>query len=195
MAPGAPKFVQLTSLTGVPADSSMRFEFEAAFRGVFMNDELPGERLAYGNEWKPGLPLPNRFRLLEGDPAEDAWKIEVVVGAPPPLRTPERGRRAARTIPTRRTSRGMIVAFVVLVPDPTGRPPRKVEARFAFVFPVVRSPGVDLAVPSTGYAFPWADAGRITALQALEVLHRESGDIVEAERMDIQPALRTAAGR
>ena len=194
-APGAPKFAQLGSVTGVPPDSGIRGDFVSSFRGVFAQDELPGERLAAGNEWKAGLPLPNRFRLLEGTPADDAWTIDVVVGAPPPLHTPESAHRSARTIPSRRMSRGMIAAFVIHVPDPAGGAPRTLEARYAFAFPARRTVAGDLAVPSMGYAFPWSEAGRIAGTLALETLHRESGDIVTAERMDIRPAVRTDAGR
>ena len=196
LAPGAPKFAQLVSLTGVPADSSMRMEFLSGFRGVFALDEVPGERLSRGSGWNTGLPLPNRFRLLEGSPADDAWKLEVVIGSPPPLHTQASAHRTAHTIPTRRTSRGMIVAFVMNVPDPAGGPSRAVQSRFAFVFPAAgASAAGDLAVPSNGYAFPWGQAGRIVGSLALEALHRESGDIVDAERMDIQPAVRADAGR
>jgi hypothetical protein len=193
-ASGGPKFVQIATLTGIPADSSMRAEFVNSFRGVFALDELPGERLSSGDEWKPGLPLPNRFRLLEGEAASDAWTIDVEVGSPPPLHRAQTSTHAARTVATRRTSRGMIVAFVLHVPDPNGGPPRAVPQRFAFAFPAAGGGG-GLAVPSTGYTFPWGDAGRVAGALALEALHRESGDIVDAERMDIQPAVRAGAGR
>ena len=101
-APGAPKFAQLASVTGLPADSSMRAEFLGALRGVFALDEVPGERQGGDHEWKSGLPLPNRFRLLEGATAEDAWQLELTVGAPPPLHRQESASRPARTVPTRR---------------------------------------------------------------------------------------------
>ena len=194
-APGAPKFAQLASLTGVPADSSMRTQFVAGFRGVFMLDEVPGERLSAGGVWKPGLPLPNHFRLLEGSPADDAWKLEIEIGSPPPLHKQDDAKHPARTVPTRRMSRGMIVALVMRVPDPAGGPSREVQSRFAFAFPATGAASADLAVPATGYAFAWGEAGRIVASLTLEALHRESGDIVASERMNIQPAVRTDAGR
>jgi hypothetical protein len=173
----------------------MRTEFLTGFRGAFASDELPGERLSSGNEWQPGLPLPNHFRLLEGTPAEDAWSVEVVIGSPPPLRTAEGAHRASRAVPTRRASRGMIVAFVIHVPDPQGGPPRKLQARYAFAFPATRPTGDDLAIPQTGYVFPWGDAGRLAGALALETMQHESGDLTAAERMDIRPAVRMDAGR
>jgi hypothetical protein len=194
-APGAPKFAQLVSLTGVPPDSSMRTEFLAAFRGVFMEDEVPGERLSAAREWKQGLPLPNRFRLLEGSLADDAWKLDIVIGSPPPLRRRESGDRSARTVPTRRMSRGMVAALVMRVPDPSGGVPRTVQTNFAFVFPAAGAGATDLAVPATGYAYPWSRAGRVVGSLVLEALHRESGDIVDSERMDIRPAVRSESGR
>ena len=89
----------------------------------------------------------------------------------------------------------MIVALVMRVPDPQGGPPRAVQARFAFSFPAVRPTGSDLAIPADGYVFPWKEAGRTSGLLVLEALHRESADIVDAERMDIAPAVRADAGR
>ena len=112
-----------------------------------------------------------------------------------PLRRKESGDHAAHNVPTRRMSRGMIAALVMHVPDPAGGPPRAVESRFAFVFPAAGTGERDLAVPATGYAYPWSQAGRMVGLLVLEALHRESGDIVESERMNIQPAVRSDAGR
>jgi hypothetical protein len=89
----------------------------------------------------------------------------------------------------------MIVGLVMHVPDPAGGAPRAVTSRFAFLFPASGAGAADLAVPATGYAYPWGEAGRVVGTLVLEALHRESGDIVNAERMDIQPAVRTGAGR
>ena len=198
IAPGAPRFAQLSSLVGVPGDSSTRVQFLSAFRGAFASDELPGERLSSANEWRASLPLPNHFRLLEGDVAEDAWRLEVSIGSPSPLRTTRRdpraqGRVKTMVVPSLRTSRGMLVALTVQVPNEPGAPGRTVSSSSAFYFPADIGKGVSLGVPETGYRFPWGEAGRIAGTLVLEILHHESGDLVEMERMDIKPAVRATA--
>ena len=203
-APGNPHFVQIVSIVGVPSDSTMHAQFEGAFRATFAESDLPGQRLAKSGEWNSELPLPNRFRLLEGDTAEDAWTIDVSIGAPAVwignrkptpqedalLGTPARMRVVNKKL---RTSRGMVVAFVVGMPAPTGGISRSESVRTAFYFPALPVEGASLSVP-TGFKYPWAAAGRIAATLVLESLHRESGDLLESERMDIAPGIRIDPG-
>ena len=198
VVPGASRLAQLSSLVGVPADSSTRAEFLSAFRGVFASDKLPGERLSSANEWSASLPLPNHFHLLEGDVAEDVWRLEVSIGSPSPLRTRRRdqsvpGHVKTTVVPSLRTSRGMLVALTMQVPDEPGEPGRTASSRTAFYFPAEVGKEVSLGVPTTGYKYPWAKAGRIAGLLVLETLHHESGDLLEIERMDIKPAVRASA--
>lgn len=197
-APGSPRFVQVGAFAGLPPDSIPRADFVRAFRAVFAEDDLPGERLDAGHEWVAAGPLPNRFRLLEGDAAFDAWQLDVRVGAPPPLKVPGRSAgKSARVVPTRRSSRGMIVAFTLRIPDPDGGAPRVLESRAAFALPAPGEADADAprVVPNTGYAFSWSDAGHVAGTLALEMLLHESGDHAAGERMAIAPAVRLDAGR
>lgn len=202
-ASGAPRFVQVLSLTGVPADTTIRAEFESAFLATFAEDELPGERLSGAGEWKGGLPLPNRFRLLQGDEAGDAWKVDVTIGAPPPMAGTRDGSdpitgkaTTVRTVVgTHRASRGMIVAWSVQVPGPSGAIARTATGRAAFYYPATGAAGATLAVPETRYRFPWRNSGRIAATLVLESLQRESGDLLDSERFTLTPAVRSEAGR
>lgn len=195
LASGAPRFVQLQSLTGVPPDSAAQESFRTAFRSVFAEESLPGEHES-GGAWRGGLPLPNHFRLLEGDVATDAWQVQVSIGAPPPLQVPDPKHKGhVLTIPGRRTSRGMRLGAVIAVPSPSGEVDHTVVVRAAFAFPAKGEANASLAVPQNGYVFPWDDAGHVAGLLVLEALHRESRDFVATERVDITPAVRTDAGR
>jgi hypothetical protein len=182
---------------GAPPDSNARAEFESAFRGVFASDEVPGERLTTGDVWKAGLPLPNHFRLLEGMLAGDAWMLDISIGAPAPFRgtRPDRhakGHVKQTLVPRLRSSRGMVLALSIRVPATSGVSGRTVTSNVAFYFPSGAAAGVDLGVPATGYKYPWADAGRVAGALVLEALHRESGDLLDKERMDIAPAVRVS---
>jgi hypothetical protein len=53
---------------------------------------------------------------------------------------------------------------------------------------VVPSPNL----PGGGYAYPWAEAGRVIARTALEALMRTSGSLDAAHRADLAPATRVA---
>ncbi len=195
VAPGAPRFVQIASLTGVPADSAAQEGFGTAFRSVFAEESLPGEHES-GGSWRGGLPLPNHFRLLEGDVASDAWQVQVSIGAPPPLQVPDpRHKGHVLTIAGRRMSRGMRVGAVVSVPSPSGAVDHTFTVTASFAFPAKGDGRASLAVPQNGYVFPWDDAGHVAGLLVLEALHRESRDFVATERVDITPAVRTDAGR
>lgn len=193
---GAPYFAQVVTMTGLPPDSLARGAFQAAFEAAFIEDHAPGQRRDGAGNWAAGEVLPNRFRMLMGSPADDAWRLDVSVGAPPLLRvrSPVPG-KPARTVRDRRSSRGMVVAYTLHVPDtPGGAAARTVVQRVGFTFPS-GSGDATLAIPATGYTYPWADAGRAAGRLALELLHRESGEWRENERADIAPALRLEAGR
>ncbi len=194
---GAPHFVQLTALAGLPADSTMRAEFTAGFRSEFAADQLASETRSADGTWASGPPVMNRFRLLEGSPADDAWTLHVVLGSPPPLVRPGKSADAQRrSVPTRRTSRGMIAALEVTIPQSPTTDARTTSARVGFAFPATGAAAdAALGVPATGYAFPWGDAGRAVARLALEELLRASGDMSAGERCVLAPAVRSEAGR
>ncbi len=196
-APGLPVFVQVTSIDGLPADSTVRGQFMSGFRGAFADDETPAERRASDGTWEKSAPVSNRFKWLEGDASEDAWTLQVLIGAPPAVVLPQRANeRGRRVLESHRRSRGMIVAFVMRPPVTGGVTPPEVRERLAFAFPGAAG-GTDEApgMPAVGYLFPWVDAGRVVAVLALETLHRHRDEIGADERLSIAPAIRTDAGR
>lgn len=199
VAAGAPNFVQLVSFEGLPPDSSIRLEFMDAFRGTFAEEHLRSE---HGGDagWMASPALPNRFRLLEGSLADDAWTLQVVVGAPasatgPIKANPKPGERRRRADTSRRASRGMIVSFTTLSPEAIRNGARAMARTSAFAFPAPPPPAdASQPVTSSGFRYSWEAAGRVAALLALETLHHDSGDLREGERFDIAPAVRVATG-
>lgn len=196
---GAPKFVQLVSFEGLPPDSSIRLEFLEAFRGTFAEDQLKSERDGDGG-WMASPSLPNRFRLLEGSRADDAWTLQVVIGAPAsatgPIKLhPKPGERRRRADTSRRASRGMIVSFTTLSPEAIRNGARAMARTSAFAFPAPPPPAdASQPVTSSGFRYSWEAAGRVAALLALETLHHDSEDLRANERFDISPAVRVETG-
>jgi hypothetical protein len=196
-APGLPNFVQLGSIQGLPSDSLVRGSFMAGFRGQFADELVPGERQSGAGEWERSAPVSNRFKWLEGDPASNSWRLDVVIGSPPAVVLKSRGTDPGRrALETRRRSRGMIAALTVQAPETGGNRPPPVQQRFAFAFPAgaADSSGA-MSVPGIGYVFPWNEAGRVVAKLALDMLHHQRGDMDPGERLVIAPALRAEAGR
>ena len=196
---GTPRFVQLTSIEGLPPDSLARGQFLDAFRGVFAEEQLDAEKLV-GEEWRPGLRFSNRFRLLEGFPADDAWTLQIVVGAPPAVIVARRKKQDEpqrySALESRRMSRGMTLSMIVLSPEARANGARPRAMPFGFAFPAAAAPeGSSLAVPARGYVFPWDEAGRATGRLALELLHRDSGELGPGDRFLLSPAVRTPSGR
>lgn len=198
---GAPRFVQLTSVEGLPADSSVRRDFIEGFRGAFAEPDFPSQKRLGDETWGANLNVPNRFKLLEGFPADDAWTLQVVIGAPPPAGQPPRqhprpGDPKRRMLVSRRASRGMIAVFTALSPEAIRNGARALPERIAFAFP--SPPPADpstQAVVSSGFEYSWSEAGRVAGLLALETLHHHSGDLNANERLVIEPAVRSEAGR
>ncbi|MFN8588405.1 MAG: hypothetical protein U0704_11475 [Candidatus Eisenbacteria bacterium] len=198
-APGMPLFAQLLSVEGLPADSTIRREFAAGLREVFAEDRHASERDG-GGGWQPSTALPNRFRLLEGTPADDAWNVQIVLGAPAPAVVQKRASQGdgakRRSEKSRRASRGMIVSVTALSPEARQNGARALPVTVAFAFPAPPPPAdASQVVTSSGYEYSWAKAGRCAGLLALEVLHHGSGDLRENERFDLAPAVRTSTGR
>lgn len=189
--------VRVAAVRGLPADASLRGPFMDAFRAAFERDSLPAELRSADGGWAPAGARANRFRVTDAGDAPGAWTLEVVVGAPAPAAradtTAAAGRRAARA---RRSSRGMVVAVTVTAPsgNATDAVASTESEGIAFAAPAAE-PGAALAVPKTGYVFPWDEAGRAAAALALEVLHHRAGALSATERFALAPALRTGAGR
>jgi hypothetical protein len=77
-APGLPNFVAVV-FDGLGADS-VRAPFMAGFRGAFSDPTFSTDRPSVRtSERLPGLPLSNRFRLLEGTPATGTWQAQVAI--------------------------------------------------------------------------------------------------------------------
>lgn len=203
-APGSPLFVQLRSIEGLPLEPNARRAFLQGFRMTFAENEFA---LASGGV-ETGAPIAgevtaNRFRLLEGSPSEDAWSLQLVIGTPP-LVVPAKPkakkgepevRRNANTLG--RASRGLTLVFMVLSPQAVKADARPIPVRLGLVFPdSAAQDGVGERVSSGGYQFPWAEAGHVTGLLALELLHQGAGEMREKDRVFLGPGvLRKESGR
>lgn len=199
VAVGAPMFAQLVSLAGLPADSTIRTQFMAGLRDAFAEANLPSE-VSEGEGWKASHPLPNRFHLLEGTPADDAYGVQLVIGAPAPAvvqkRASDGDAARRRQEKSRRASRGMIVSVTLTSPEAREKKLAPVPVTVAFAFPAPPPPAdASQVVTSSGYDYSWVEAGRRAALLALEALHRDHGDLRANERFDLAPAVRTTSGR
>ncbi len=195
--PGAPEFVQVGSIVGLPADSLVRARFMAAFRGTFAGSDVPVESRSESGTWSAAGVASNRFRWLEGDPAEDTWTLDLSLGVPPAAVVPARGDQPRRVLESRRRSRGMIAALTVTWPRTGERGPRTTSERVAFAFGASDSTGGagSVGVPAIGYRYPWDEAGRAVARLAIELMLRQRGDLDERTRVAIAPATRAEAGR
>lgn len=191
-AAGAPRFVQLASLEGLPADSLEREAFASAFHDVFAESQLEVERRDAEGAWRREPPFSNRFRLLEGDPADDVWTLQVVVGVPAPAPLPHRKGAPARANVARRRSRGFALAVTAVPPDLPRDAARPQPERVGFAFAAAGPAGVDRPFESGGYRLDWNAAGRAAGLLTLERLHHLSEDLREDERFVVAPVIRTS---
>ncbi len=195
--PGAPEFVQVGSIVGLPADSLVRTRFMAAFRGEFASSDVPIESRSESGEWSAAGRASNRFRWLEGDMADDTWKLGLSLGVPPAVVVQPKGDQPRRVLESRRRSRGMIAAITVTWPKQGEETPRSESDRVAFAFAASDSTGGAsvTSVPAIGYLYPWESAGRAVARLAIETLLRQRGDVGAGTRVLIAPAVRTESGR
>lgn len=190
-APGAPRFAQIAAVQGVPTDSTSHADFLSGLRDVFADGSLPVQR-GDGSETES---LPNRFRLLEGSHAGDAWTIQFTVGAPPPI-LPARSRKRAAgetrpRITTRRASRGVTIVIATRAPQNVDDPLPVLQQTYHLVVPAIVTDTTVLfqRAPTGGLVFRWDQAGRAAGLLALEQLHHQSGDLPPARRVSIAPVL------
>lgn len=201
--PPAQHPVLVVKLLGMPSDSVARGAILAAFREEMNASWLHCEKRA-GVEWVPGDSIANTFQFVDAAPAEEAWTLDLSVRVPQPVRTNvmmQKGtsKEDAQLVRPRMSniasSRGLVIAATASPPVFHGRRadfepvPTVVSLYFADARRiVVPSPNL----PGGGYAYPWADAGRVLARAALESLHRTSGVLDAAHRADLAPATRVA---
>ena len=195
--------VLVVRLLGMPADSVARGAMLATFREEMNASRLRCEKQV-GGVWVPGDSIANAFQFLDAAPADEAWTLDLSVRVPQPVRTNvmmQKGtsKEEAQLIHPRMSniasSRGLVIAATASPPVFHGRRadfepvPTVVSLYFADARRiVVPSPNL----PGGGYAYPWADAGRVLARAALESLHRTNGVLDAAHRADLAPATRVA---
>ena len=186
--------VTINGFVGMPADSSDRREFLLGFHEA-MDTDLPCE-LRKGDTWSSSGPRTNSFRLVDVAPPDAAWTLDLSVGIPSVIRIarakPKHGKITPRPrISDVRTSRGLTIVVSALSPGAAAQGDRPAPQRFAVYFADARRIVVpSTKLPSGGYDYPWADAGRVVARAALEALHRAKGELAEDERADLEPATR-----
>ncbi len=186
--PGSPNFAVIEAIEGAPPDSLGGREFWTALRSTFIRSSFTTQHAAArAGEYAIGVPISNRFVLLEGSGAAknpDAYRVQLTLEwlKPPAPRAAPRGKRKATA------------AAIPAVPDTSA--PR------AFVSVVVWPPGVDPAIvriaaasdtvtflaPRAPVAAHGASIGRAAALLVVERLHHLSGDLPEDERLKVDQA-------
>jgi hypothetical protein len=188
------RIVMLSAFNGLPPDSASRGAFLDAFQAEFDADQLPLQKRS-GEHWDASGERVNRFRLVDLAAPGDAWSLDVTIGLPPPvvLATPKKKESDPTPRPRYtdyRAARGLTMVATAI--RPAGSTPDTPEPlKLAVYFPdarrvVVPSP----KLPGGAYAYPWAEAGRVVARFALEVLHRADDVLADDERADLAPAVR-----
>jgi hypothetical protein len=187
--------VTIGAFTGMPADSAIRREFLDGFQAAFDAGELPTEKLA-GGQWTSAGERQSVFRLVDAAAPDETWSLALSIGVPPTVRVPQRRRKASEPqrrprVSEVRTSRGLTIAVAALSPAAAWAGEPVTPTRFAVYFPDARRIVVpSYRLPSGGYDYPWADAGRVVARAALEALHRANDMLAADERADLAPAQR-----
>ncbi len=185
-------------IEGLRADSVARGEFLDAFDRALSEHTLMVTGTARGESRV--TPFETRFRLgVEGEAG--AWSMRLVVMLPPMAATTREevvreGRRVVRrsvtkSNPHKRRSRRIGLSMVIQSPSErmAGSEPEAMLTSIAFPAPPAPE-GTQLLPAPGGYELPWADAGRAAGLLALEALHRRSGDLPPAARVDVTPIVR-----
>ncbi len=188
--------VVLTGLSGTPADSASNREFMDAFRAGMDVAGFACEARA-DDAWQPAAAQANRFRLVDVAGPDEAWTLDVNLGVPSEIKVPRRRRPDPRLpqprsrVSTVRTSRGLTIVVAALSPLAAAQGARPIPTRFAVYFGDARRVVVpSVKLPSGGYDYPWADAGRVVAAAALEALHRANAQLTDRQRADLAPATR-----
>jgi hypothetical protein len=174
-APGVAHIVMLTSIEGLPADSTAALLVLRGIHEAFDRDHFLTEGAGVS---KATAALKNEFRLVQGDPWGEEWRLQVTVmgwwgvaGVPPP----------ADTTGARPRGPGCRVNLAVLsarAAEMGARPlPLRVDLEFT-----------PAAAEREGGIF--AAAGETIGLIAVEELHRQSGDLDDEVRLRLPLANR-----
>lgn len=180
--PGVPNLAWLSSIEIAPAPAdSLRRAFMSAFRGAFAEGAYATERERDGRP-AASVPVSARFRLIEGTSGWGVWDVRVVV---------EPAARGSANDPAE-----FQVLVAVLSPQSAEAGARPIPLRTGIAIDAAH-PGADAAGRPGPRARSsteiWRDAGRATALLALEGLHHLSGDLDEDTRLGLGPARRLPA--
>lgn len=186
----------LSRFVGLPADSAARGMFLEAFHAEMDAESWPSEK-RWNDEWKADTKRTNQFRLVDAAAPDEKWTVDLSIRVPPEVRVARRATPGSKLPPPRarvshvRSSRGLTIAAIVTSPrtslGTTTAEPEVFSVYFADARRVVvPSP----RLPGGGYAYPWADAGKVVARAVLEALHRASGGLTSDERAALDPATR-----
>ncbi len=188
--------VMLSRFVGLPADSAARGVFLDAFRAEMDAESWPAEKRV-NDEWKTDAKRTNLFRLVDAASADVAWTIDLSIRVPPEVRVARRATPGSQLPPPRarvshvRSSRGLTIAATVTSPRTSLGTTTAEPVVFSVYFADARRVVVPSArLPGGGYAYPWADAGRVVAHAVLEALHRANGGLTSDERAALDPATR-----
>jgi len=194
-----PRALRLLPLEGVPPQTAIQSEFMAGFNEALTAETFMIETRDAAGAWQQAGTRGNRFRLTDDPKAEDAWTLQVVVRAPPPFSAKRRNRFTGRdeqhVNPRLRASRGMMLAVTTLSPQAAMAGARVAPEHLAFAFPQGEAPAGVVRNTAEGFRFPWRNAGRVAATLALELLHRNGGDLDVDTRCDLAPAVRAEVTR
>ena len=188
--------VVLSRFVGLPADSAARGVFLEAFHAEMDAESWPSEK-RINDEWKADTKRTNFFHLVDAAAPDEAWTLDLSIRVPPEVRVARRTSPGSSLPPARarvshvRSSRGLTIAATVTSPRTSLGTTTAEPAVFTVYFAdarrvVVPSP----RLPGGGYAYPWADAGRVVAHAVLEALHRASGGLTSDDRASLAPATR-----
>jgi hypothetical protein len=186
----------LNRFVGLPADSAARGALMDAFRAEMDLEAWPCEARE-GDHWSKPEQRTNFYRIVDAAPPDEAWTLDLSIRVPPEVRVARRATPGSSLPPPRarvshvRSSRGLTIAVTVTPPRTSVPTPAPDPVVFSVYFAdarrvVVPSP----RLPGGGYAYPWADAGRVIARAVLESLHRASGSLTADERAALAPASR-----
>jgi hypothetical protein len=181
----------------MPADSASRGLFLEAFHAEIDAETWSCEKRTNNDEWKTDTKRTNHFRLVDAAAPDESWTLDLSIRVPPAVRVQPRATPGSSLPPPRarvshvRSSRGLTIAATVTSPRTSVGSTTAEPVVFSVYFAdarriVVPSPNL----PGGGYAYPWADAGRVVARAALEALHRASGGLTSDERASLAPATR-----
>ena len=188
--------VLISRFVGMPADSAARGLFLEAFHAAMDAESWPAEKRE-NDEWKTDTKHTNHFRLVDVAAPDEALTLDLSIRVPPEVRVQRHATPGSSLPPPRarvshvRSSRGLTIAAIVTSPRTSVGTTTAEPAIFTVYFAdarrvVVPSPNL----PAGGYAYPWADAGRVVALAVLEALHRANGGLTSDERAALAPATR-----